>query len=102
MIGSSATSVTNMKSNDDRRWTSVIEAVTATGKLLTPLIIFKAKSIQTQWFKETVVERIPELRNWKVTYSMNGWTSNEIAVRWLEKVSFLYFDEVITINSYLK
>jgi len=48
-----------------------------------PLVIFKAKSIQEQWFKREFLARHP---SWHVTFSQNGWTSNEIAVEWLEKV----------------
>ncbi|KAF4446915.1 hypothetical protein F53441_9493, partial [Fusarium austroafricanum] len=39
-----------LKGSQSRAWTSFIEAVTATGRLLTPAIIFKGKELQQQWF----------------------------------------------------
>src|SRR5205814_334362 len=71
---------TNVKGNQSRSWTSLIETISATGKALSPVIIFKGKSVQVQWFKAEVA------RPWYYTYSENGWTSNAIALEWLEKV----------------
>ncbi len=45
-------------------------------------MIFKAKTIQNQWFPRRDIEKAPSL----VTNSANGSTSNEIALEWLEKV----------------
>jgi hypothetical protein len=39
-----------LKSPQTRAWTSFIEAITATGRALTPGIIFKGKNLQNQWF----------------------------------------------------
>ncbi|RKK78397.1 hypothetical protein BFJ71_g16506 [Fusarium oxysporum] len=39
-----------LKGFQSRAWTSFIEAVTATGRLLKPVIIFKGKELQQQWF----------------------------------------------------
>jgi hypothetical protein len=55
----------------------------ALGVALNPLIIFRAKSIQEQWFKKDFLAKHP---SWHVTFSENGWTSNDIAIEWLEKV----------------
>jgi hypothetical protein len=38
------------KDFNSRAWTSFLECILATGKSLIPLIIFKGKSIQQQWF----------------------------------------------------
>jgi DDE superfamily endonuclease len=64
-------------------WTSIVECVSALGVALDPLVIFKAKSIQEQWFKKDFLAKYPR---WHVTFSENGWTSNDIAIEWLEKV----------------
>jgi len=72
-----------VKTINARTWTSIIECISALGVALDPLVIFKAKSIQEQWFKKEFLTRHP---GWHVTFSENGWTSNDIAVEWLEKV----------------
>jgi hypothetical protein len=72
-----------VKTINARTWTSVIECISALGVALNPLVIFKAKSIQEQWFKKEFLAEHPD---WHVTFSENGWTSNDIAVEWLEKV----------------
>lgn len=61
----------------------IIECNSALGIALNPLVIFKAKSIQKQWFKRQFLEKNP---SWYDKFLENGWTSNSIAVEWLEKV----------------
>ena len=72
-----------VKTTNTRTWTSIVECISAAGVALDPLVIFKAKSIQDQWFKREFLAQHP---SWEVTFSENGWTSNDIAVEWLEKV----------------
>ena len=60
-----------------------MECISALGVALKPLVIFKAKSIQHQWFRHEFLLKHPD---WYVTFSENGWTSNNIAIEWLEKV----------------
>jgi 4-hydroxybenzoate polyprenyltransferase len=72
-----------VKTINARTWTSIMECISALGVALDPLVIFKAKSIQEQWFKK---DFLTKHSNWHVTFSENGWTSNEIALEWLEKV----------------
>src|SRR5437773_8833756 len=81
VVGSSKhnSKATYVKGNQDRTWTSIVKCISATGKALKPLIIFKAASIQVQWFAKEFKEP------WHYTYSANGWTSNDIALEWLEK-----------------
>jgi 4-hydroxybenzoate polyprenyltransferase len=38
------------KQPGSRAWTSFIECISATGQALLPLVIFKGKSVQQQWF----------------------------------------------------
>ena len=85
IIGSSQSNPNSVpvKAINVRTWTSMIECISAVGVALHPLIIFKAKSIQEQWFKRQFLEQYPD---WHVIFSENGWTSNSIAVKWLEKV----------------
>jgi 4-hydroxybenzoate polyprenyltransferase len=72
-----------VKTINARTWTSILECISALGVALDPLIIFKAKSIQEQWFKQEFLAQNP---GWHVTFSQNGWTSNDIAIEWVEKV----------------
>ena len=66
-------------SPETREWVTVIEAVAADGGVLKPLVIFKGVSLQSSWFTS-------EIPDWAYKCSPNGWTSNEIALIWLEKV----------------
>ena len=66
-----------------RTWTSIMECISTFRVALDPLIIFKVKNIQEQWFKK---DFLTKHFNWHVTFSENGWTSNDIALEWLEKV----------------
>lgn len=85
VIGSSQENSSSVfvKTINDRTWTSIIECISSLGVALDPLVIFRAKSIQEQWFKKEFLAQNP---SWHVTFSENGWTSNEIALEWLEKV----------------
>jgi hypothetical protein len=47
-----------LKSPQTWAWTSFIEAVTATGRALTPSIIFKGKNLQNQWFLDEFKELV--------------------------------------------
>ena len=49
---------------------------------LPPAVIFKGKSVQQQWFS-TETEG---LDNWIFTATEKGWTSQSVAVEWLEKI----------------
>lgn len=91
VLGSAATKKTLIKSSQDRAWVTIIEAGTAAGHLLDPGIIFKGKNTQGQWFEKAMATKVP---NWAVITSPNGWSSNEIAVRWLEDVFVPQMDEI--------
>ncbi|TVY62580.1 hypothetical protein Focb16_v004156 [Fusarium oxysporum f. sp. cubense] len=71
-----------LKGSQSRTWTSFLEAVTATGRLLKPGIIFKGKELQQQWF----IEELKEVADWYYITSDNGWIDNHIAVEWLREV----------------
>jgi 4-hydroxybenzoate polyprenyltransferase len=71
---------TYIKQQGSRNWSTILECVSAIGKSLTPAIIFKGGSVQLQWFKTEFKEP------WYFTTSENGWTSNAIALEWLERV----------------
>ena len=49
--------------------------MSATGACLPPLIIFRGKTIQQQWF----LDSLGEYKSWKFTTSPNGWTLHDIS-----------------------
>ena len=73
---------TYVKAPENREWVSVVEASSADGQSIQPLVIFKGKYPQSSWFEAG------EVSDWEYTTSENGWTSNGIGLNWL-KVIFL-------------
>jgi transposase-like protein len=80
VLGDTSHKTATIKKPNETEWVSIIECISALGVKLPPLIIFKGKSIQLQWFNPS------ELPDWYFTTSTNGWTSNEIGMKWLESV----------------
>ncbi|EED18412.1 pogo transposable element, putative [Talaromyces stipitatus ATCC 10500] len=63
----------------NREWVTAIEAVNSTGWALPSYVIFKATTYYQQgWF-----ETLPQ--DWRLDISKNGWTTDEIGIRWLQK-----------------
>ena len=60
----------------NREWITIIEAISATGQFLTPLVIMKGQKAQHTWFPS-------HLPDWDWHTTPNGWTSDETAIRWL-------------------
>ena len=63
----------------NREWVTAIECTNASGWALPPCVIFKGKSFIEAWF-----DNLPS--DWRFEVSPNGWTSDEIGIRWLEKL----------------
>ncbi|EDN06865.1 hypothetical protein HCAG_03395 [Histoplasma mississippiense (nom. inval.)] len=63
----------------NREWVTVIEAVNAIGWALPPYIILKGQGLLEGWF-----EGLPE--DWRLDVSPNGWTTDEIGLKWLQRV----------------
>lgn len=82
VVGSSQQKAIQKKQPGSKVWTSFIECVSAVGRALDPLVIFKGKSVQQQWFP-TDLSLYDE---WRFTATENGWTTNETALEWLKKV----------------
>lgn len=58
----------------------MIECVSATGKAIAPLIIFKGKQHQESWYSNT------NAADAFFAVSDQGWTNSEIALEWLQRV----------------
>jgi hypothetical protein len=67
----------------NREWTTVIQGINAMGWAIPPFNIFQGKHHLSTWYKE---KDLPQ--NWVVAVSKNGWTTNELGLRWLK-----HFDE---------
>jgi hypothetical protein len=62
----------------DREWTTLIQGVSATGRVIPPFLIFAGKVLISNWFTEDLP------RNWVIQVSPTGWTNNDLALAWLE------------------
>lgn len=62
-----------------REWTTVIQAVNSQGWAVPPYIIVAGKTHLASWYRD---RQLPG--NWVIQLSDNGWTTNEIAVKWLQ------------------
>lgn len=80
VIGTTSTTSSYKKTPENREWVSIIETISAVGTRLQALVIFKGQSLQTSWFTS---DTKPDYR---YTVSMNGWTSNEIGLAWLDQI----------------
>jgi hypothetical protein len=82
VVGSSESRSVQKKTPGSRAWTSFIECISATGRSLHPLVIFKGKSVQQQWFEAS----LSEFEGWQFTSTDNGWTTDATGLEWLQKV----------------
>jgi hypothetical protein len=82
VVGSSEKRSIQKKFPGSRAWTSFLECISATGVPLPPLVMFKGKSVQQQWFPKDLTP----FEGWEFTATDNGWTTDKTAVEWLEKL----------------
>ena len=80
IVGTTDTKRSYVSTAEDREWVSVIECISALGKSLVPLVIFKGKHVQSQWF---IPGKTPD---WVYTSSANAYTSNDIGLQWLRDI----------------
>lgn len=65
----------------NREWVTTIECVNSRGWSVPSTIIFKGKVHIEGWFDEAGIPH-----EWRIELSPNGWTSDIIGLRWLQKV----------------
>jgi predicted HTH domain antitoxin len=63
----------------NREWVTVIEAVNASGWALPPYVILKGQNLLEGWF-----DGLPN--DWRLDVSSNGWTTDEIGIKWLTRL----------------
>ncbi|KAI9036261.1 transposase [Aspergillus affinis] len=61
-----------------REWVTTIECISSTGFSVPTCIIFKGKVYMEGWFEELDLPH-----DWRIEVSANGWTTDEIGLRWL-------------------
>ena len=64
----------------NREWVTIIECINLKGIPIPPVVILKGKGHQAPWYQE------PLHPVWKLTNSINGWTTDEIGLKWLKQV----------------
>ncbi|KAJ3455570.1 hypothetical protein MRS44_017052 [Fusarium solani] len=84
VLGSSQKKISLIKQPISRSWITVSECISADGRGMALLVIFKGKSVQQQWFPKGTAF----LDAWNFTASEKGWASEGIALNWL-KDSFI-------------
>jgi hypothetical protein len=62
----------------NREWVTVIQAVNAQGWIIPPFVIFGGQYHLEAWYST----EIP--RDWRLSVSDNGWTTNELGFEWLQ------------------
>ena len=82
VVGSVGKGAIQKKQPGSAAWTSFIECISATGVALNPLVIFKGKTVQQQWFPT----QLAKYKGWQFTATDNGWTTNDTGLEWLKKV----------------
>lgn len=79
VVGSVEKRFIQKKQPGGRTWTSFIECISALGQALKPLVIYKGKSVQQQWFGL----ELRDYKDWKFHATDNGWTTDATALEWL-------------------
>jgi hypothetical protein len=69
----------------NREWVTAIETICADGYSLPPCIIFKGQVYIAGWFESSSLPT-----DWRIEVSNNGWTTDEIGLRWLQKIFIPY------------
>jgi 4-hydroxybenzoate polyprenyltransferase len=82
VLGSREKKSVLIKQPGSRSWISILEAISADGRVLPSTVIFKGKTVQQQQFPQN----LDFLDDWNFTCSEKGWTNNQIALIWLKMV----------------
>ncbi|CAK39711.1 transposase Tan1-Aspergillus niger [Aspergillus niger] len=64
----------------NREWVTAIECIRSNGEVLPSTLIFKGKTHLKAWYEG---QSIPP--TWRFEVSDNGWTTDKIGLRWLQK-----------------
>ena len=65
----------------NQEWVTIIECVSSKGISIPLVVILKAKEHQAAWYQEPGLPK-----DWVLTTSENGWTTDKIGLQWLKEV----------------
>ena len=82
VLGNAEKNIVLQKNPGSRIWTTIVECISADGRALTPLVIFKGETDQQQWLPE---DR-DFLSSWDFKSSTEEWTDDKIALTWLKMI----------------
>lgn len=63
----------------DREWVSVIQSINSRGEAIPPFIIVAGKYHLSNWYEDSALPK-----DWVISTTHNGWTSNEKGVEWIQ------------------
>jgi hypothetical protein len=63
----------------NREWVSIIQGISSYGWAVPPFIIFKGANHLSAWYEDSDLPR-----DWVITLSENGWTTNAIGLEWIQ------------------
>ena len=63
----------------NREWITVIQGVNSQGWAIPPFIVFAGKNHLANWYQDRTIPG-----NWVISLSSNGWTTNEIGLKWIQ------------------
>lgn len=65
----------------NREWVTAVECISVRGIAVPLFIILKSVNKLLDWYN------LPSLSSdWAITESLNGWTSDELGLEWLQKI----------------
>ncbi|KAJ6263661.1 transposase [Drechslerella dactyloides] len=79
VTGAEARDKAKLAQPGNREWATVIQGIGAEGWAVPPFIILAGQYHLASWYTGT---KLP--KDWVVTLSDNGWTTNELALEWLK------------------
>lgn len=63
----------------NREWVSVLQSINSRGEAIPPFIIVAGQYHLTNWYEDS---KLP--KDWVISTTHNGWTTNEKAVDWIQ------------------
>jgi hypothetical protein len=63
----------------NREWVSVIQSIDSQGQAIPPFIIVAGQYHLANWYEDSALPK-----NWVISTTHNGWTTNEKAVDWIQ------------------
>ncbi|OWT42501.1 DDE superfamily endonuclease domain-containing protein [Pochonia chlamydosporia 170] len=63
----------------DREWVSVIQSINSRGEAIPPFVIVAGQYHLANWYEDSTLPK-----DWVISTTHNGWTTNEKAVDWIQ------------------